>query len=105
MRVDLGIWDKLNRLVIFLLFVAGLLALGFWYLPLIQRNERMRRDIERLDKLIKIEDENGKKTRASITALLHDPKTQERLARQTWGYAKPGEAVIKFEERAINNPH
>src|SRR5580765_785836 len=101
MRVDLGIWDKLNRLVIFLLFMAGLLALGFWYLPLIPRNERMRRDIDRLDKRIKIEDENGKKIRASITALLHDSRTQERLARQTWGYAKPGETVIKFEERAI----
>ena len=47
MKVDLGIWDKLTRLVIFLLFVAGVLGLAVWYLPLIKQNERMRREILR----------------------------------------------------------
>ena len=39
MKVDLGIWDKLTRLVIFLLFVAGVLGVAVWYLPLIRQNE------------------------------------------------------------------
>ncbi len=51
MNVDLGIWDKLARLVIFLLFVAGLLLVGVWYLPLIKQNERMRKEVLRLDNL------------------------------------------------------
>ena len=42
MKVDLGIWDKLTRVVIFLLFVAGILLVAIWYLPLIKQNERMR---------------------------------------------------------------
>src|SRR5437016_5337747 len=105
MRVDLGIWDKLNRLVIFLLFMAGLLALGIWYLPLIKRNEAMRKRIESLGAQIQKQEEIGKQSRASIHALLHDSRAVERLARQTWGYAKPGETVIKFEERATNNLH
>ena len=41
MKVDLSIWDKLTRVVIFLLFVAGILLVAIWYLPLIKQNERM----------------------------------------------------------------
>ena len=45
MNVDLGLLGKLTRLVIFLLFVAGLLCVAVWYLPLVHQNERMRREI------------------------------------------------------------
>ncbi len=103
MKVDLGIWDKLTRLVIFLLFVAGLLGLAVWYLPLIKQNERMRREILRLDAQIKKEKETAKQSQASIDALRYDPKALERLARERLGYAKPGETVIRFEERNTNN--
>src|SRR5438093_13143426 len=98
MKVDLGIWDKLTRLVIFLLFLAGLLGLAVWYLPLIKQNERMRKEILRLDAQIQKTKETGKQLTASIEAL-HDPKAVERIARQTWGYAKPGETVVRFEEK------
>ena len=49
MKVNLGIWDKLTPVVIFLLFIAGILLVGVWYLPLIKQNERMRKEILRLD--------------------------------------------------------
>ena len=102
MKVDLGIWDKLTRLVIFLLFVAGLLGLALWYLPLIKRNERMRREILRLEAQIQKEKETMKQSQASLDALHYDPKAIERLARER-GYAKPGETVIRFEERNTNS--
>ena|SRR6185503_10527951 len=97
MRVDLGIWDKLSRLVIFLLFVAGLVGLAVWYLPLIGQNERMRKEILRLEAQIKKEEESAKRTKAAIDALCYDPKAVERLVRECWGFAKPGETIIKFE--------
>ena len=105
MKVDLGIWDKLTRLVIFLLFVAGVLGLAVWYLPLIKQNERMRREILRLDAQIKKEKETAKQSQASIDALRYDPKALERLARERLGYAKPGETVIRFETRSTNTLH
>ena len=105
MKVNLGIWDKLTRLVIVLLFVAGLLGLAVWYLPLIKQNERMRREILRLDAQIRKEKETEKQSQAAIYALRYDPKAVERLARERWGYAKPGETVIRFEERTTNNVH
>ena len=102
MNVALSIWDKLTRVVIFLLFVAGLLGVAIWYLPLIKYNERLRKEILRLDGQIQKEDESGKQLRMSIDTLRRDPKATERLARERLGYAKPGETVIRFEPAATN---
>ena len=98
-----SIWTKLTRVIVFLLFVAGLLAVAVWYLPLIKQNERMRKEIMRKDAQIQQEKENSKRLAGAIDSLKHDPKTVERLARETLGYAKPGETVIRFEEPATNN--
>jgi len=101
-NVDLGIWDKLTRLVIFLLFLAGLLGIAVWYLPLIRQNERARKEILRLDTQIQKEEENSRQLKSSIDALRYDPKAVERLARERLGYARPGETVIRFEDAPTN---
>ena len=103
MKVNLGIWDKLTRMVIFLLFVAGILLVAIWYLPLIRHNERMRKEILRLDNRIHKEEEAGKQMQTSINSLRYDPKAVERLARERLGYAKPDEIVIRFEARQTNS--
>jgi len=102
MNVDLGILGKLTRLVIFLLFVAGILGVAVWYLPLIRQNERMRKETFRLDGEIQKAEENNKHLKAAIDALRHDPKAVERLARERLGFAKAGETIIRFEEPATN---
>ncbi len=102
MNIELSIWDKLTRVVQFLMFVAGLLAVALWYMPLVKTNERMREQILRLDTEIKKREELGKQMRNSIQALSHDPKAIGRLAREQFGYGKPGETVIRFEPAATN---
>ncbi len=103
MNVNLGIWDKLTRLVIFLLFVAGLLAVALWYFPVIKRNERMRKYILSQEVQIQNQEELSKQLRVSIDALRHDPKAVERLGREWFGLAKPGEVVIRFEAPVTNS--
>jgi cell division protein FtsB len=102
-NVDLGIWGKLTRVVVFLLCVAGVLGVAVWYLPLIKQNERMRRVVLQLDTQIAKTDENNRQLKISIEALRYDPKAVERLARERLGYAKPGETVIRFDEPMANN--
>ncbi len=102
MKVDLGIWNKLTRVVIFLCFIAVLLLVAVWYYPLIRQNERMRKYIVGLDSQIQKQEETGKQLRTSIDALRNDPKAVERLARERLGYAKAGETVIRFEEPQTN---
>jgi cell division protein FtsB len=101
MNVGLSIWDKLARIVVFLLFLAGLLAVGLWYFPLIQQNERLRKQVLKLDTQITKEEETGKQLRAQIEALRH-AKAVERLARERFGYAKPGETIIRFDAPTTN---
>ncbi len=103
MNVDLGVWDKLTKLVIGLLVLAVLLGVANWYLPLIRQNERMRREILRVENQIRAEEEISRKLDGTIRSLRNDPKTVERLAREKLGYAKPGETVIYFESPAPTN--
>jgi len=105
MNVDLGIWSKLNRLVVFLLYLAGLIAVALWYLPLIQHNERLRKEILRLETQIQAGETANRQLKSSVEALRADSKTVERLGRERYGLAKPGETVIRFEAPSTNNAY
>lgn len=104
MKVDLGIWNKLTQAVVVLVAIAVLLIIGRAYLPVIQKNERMRREIDRLDAEQKKQEEAYRQLRAEIEALRNDPKTVERLARGNLGYAKTDETVIRFETNPPSAP-
>jgi cell division protein FtsB len=97
MNVNLGIWNRLSQAVIFLLFMAGLLGVFFWYLPLIQQNQRYRKEILALDGKIHEQERLSRQLKASIDAVQNDPRTLERLAREKLGYAKTNESVIRFQ--------
>ena len=100
MQVNLGIWDKLSRLIVFLLFLAGLLGVFVWYLPLIKQNQRFRKEVLALDTQIQEQERVGKQLRASIDAVQNDPRTLERLAREKLALARTNEVVIVFENSA-----
>jgi cell division protein FtsB len=97
MNVDVGIWNKLTKLVVGLLLAAGIMIIALWYLPVIRENERRRRAVIQLDAQIAREEAAAKQAREAIETLRNDPKAVERLAREKLGYAKPGETVILFE--------
>ena len=97
MKVDLGIWSKLTQAVIALVVMAIVVLIGMTYVPLIHQNERMRREILRLDTELQRQDAVSKELRSEIESLRNNPDTVGRLAREKLGYAKPDETVIHFE--------
>ncbi len=97
MSVNLGIWEKLSRVVVFLLFLAGLLGVFFWYLPLIKENQRYRKYLLTLETRIAEQEKLGRQLKAATAAVQNDPRTLERLAREKLGYARTNETVIRFE--------
>lgn len=97
MKVDLGIWSRLTHVVITLVVIAVIILIGMTYVPLIRQNERMRREILRLDVELQKQADFSAGLRAEIEALRNDPATVERLVREKLGYAKPGETVFHFE--------
>jgi len=100
MNVNLGILDKLTKVAVFLIFVAGLIGVFYWYLPLIQQSQRYRREIISIDGKIATEERIAKQTRASIDSLQNDPRVIERLAREKLSLAKTNEMVVRFEQPA-----
>ena len=101
-KVDLGIWSKLTQAVVALVAVAILILIGMTYLPLIHQNERMRREILRLDAELQKQETTAKQLRADIDALRNDPATVTRLVREKLGYAKADETVIRFETNSVS---
>ena len=100
MNVNLGIWDKLAKLMVFLLFIAGLMAVFVWYLPLIQKNQRYRKEILSIEAKIAEQEKLGRQMKASIDSLQNDPRTVERLAREKLSLARTNEMVVRFEQPA-----
>ena len=104
MNVDHGIWSKLTKLVVGLIVLAVLLLIGMCYLPVIKENARMRAQILKLDLKVQAEQEKSRQLQAQIDALLTDPKSVERMAREKLGYARPDETVVRFEAPVTNAP-
>jgi hypothetical protein len=93
----MNIWDQLTKAVVFLLVGAALLAVCVWYLPLIRQNERMRKEVLKMDVRIQKAEELNRSLRAAVDASHNDARTIERLARTHLGYARTGEIVVRFE--------
>ena len=102
MNVDLGIWSRLTKVVVGLVVLAVLLLMGMCYLPVIQENARMRSQVFNLNQQLQEEEKKSRQLQAQVDALLHDPKTVERLTREKLGYAKPDETVVRFESTTNN---
>ena len=92
-----SIWDLLTKFVLFLLFVAAGVGIFFWYLPLIQQNQRMRTDIAVLEAETRTEEKIRKSLHAQTEAVMNDPRTVERLARERLVYARTNETIFVFD--------
>jgi cell division protein FtsB len=97
MNVNVGIWDKLSKVAIVLLFVAGITWVFFWYLPLIQKNHNYRRRLLGLEAEIAQQEKLSRQLKLNSDSVQNDPKRIERLARETLGWARTNEVVIHFE--------
>lgn len=97
MNFEPGTWNKLTRAIMFLLIVAGGIAVGVWYYPLFVRQHSLRVKVMEIERDIRKEEDETRRLRSSIDAASKDPRTIERLARERLGYARAGETVFRFE--------
>lgn len=97
------VWDKLTKVVFGLLCVAVALMVLLSYVPLIQQNERMRQELQRLEGELEKQQQIEQQLLQAIDAMSNDRRTVERMAREKLGLAKEGETVIRFEEPPTNS--
>ncbi len=90
-------WDKLSRVILFLLVVALLVFAFLHYLPLIRTNQNYRKELLAFEARVTEQERLGRQLRTAMESLQNDPKAIERLAREKLGWAKTNEMVIRFE--------
>lgn len=80
------------------LVVAGVVAVFVWYLPLIQVNQKLRRELAlQQSRIENLQMENNQMQRR--LELFHgNSNTVERLIRENLGFGLPGETIVRFEE-------
>ena len=100
MKVDLGIWDSLHRLVVVLLIAAAVAGLVRWYLPEIQENERLRLTIYEKQQHIAQLAEDCVRIKEDVLSARRDRAQVERWIRESLGWGRPNETIIKFVEPA-----
>lgn len=96
------IWSRLSSVVVFLLFVAGGLAVGIWYLPEIHRNQELQAERLLLERGLAAELARGQALKERLEAFQRSPAAAERLIRERLGLARPGEVVVHFEPPAAD---
>ena len=101
MKVDLGIWEKLTRVIIGLLITATLVAITLRYLPGIRANEMQRRQILLLQAEHDLLIARSNTLRSQIDVFL-SPRAVERLARVFLNRARSNELVIRIEPPVTN---
>ena len=104
MNVNLGIWGKLYKLTVFLLLLTAMSYVFYrWYLPLIQQNQRYRKEIITLDAAHAEQEKLRGQLKGANDSLQNDPRVVERLAREKLSLAKTNEMVVRFEPVADRN--
>ena len=97
MHASARIADFLARLAVLVLLLAALAAVFIWYLPLIQRNQNLRKEIGDQEARIQALQGEINQMNTRLRIIRGDPNAVTRLVRENLGYASPGEFVIRFD--------
>ncbi len=97
--VNLGILGWLNRLMLWLIALAIISLIGLKYLPLIRKNESMRREVQVNQETVQRLESQVNRNQNRIESLRTDPRTIERESREQLGLAKPDEQVVTFQNK------
>ncbi len=100
MRARNPVADFLSRLALIGLFVAGVVAVFVWYLPLIQRNQSLRARIATQESKIDHLEREIDSMNRQMMLFEGNSNTVERLLRENLGYGRPGETIVRFEEKS-----
>jgi cell division protein FtsB len=96
--VNLGLLGWLNRLMLWLIALAVMALIILKYVPLIRKNESMRRDLQQRQEVVQRLETTTARNQARIDALRNDPRAIEREAREQLGLARPDEQVVTFHK-------
>jgi cell division protein FtsB len=98
----------LNRILYLLIFVACLILLICWFLPLVKERDRQQHYLQTLKQQVDQERALFNKQSKKLTLLQNDPAYTELLARDKLDLMKPGETIFRMDSAGPDNgpnPH
>ena len=94
----------LNKILYLLVFVAALILLICWFLPLVKEQQRQQHALQALKQQVEQEKVNYNKQTKKLTLLQSDPAYIELLARDKLDLMKPGETIFRMDPAPGNTP-
>jgi cell division protein FtsB len=91
------IWQTLSRITATLIFVAALGVAGTFFIPELERQEALQRDIEGLEQQHQVALETRNLLRRELRLLNDDPEYLEIKARDQLNLYKPNETILRIE--------
>jgi cell division protein FtsB len=98
-RREATIWQRLNRLLRVLLFIAVWLIVVSLFVPPYNKLNQIRGDIDRLQSLVNEQKTLLARQTREITWLKTDPTYLETIARDRLDLMKEGETIFRLEAR------
>lgn len=98
------VWNTLNRLIVFLIFVAVGTVLFFFFQPELSKLSDMQRrvaELEATQERITIEQLRLEREKELLTT---DPEYLENIARDKLDLMKPGETIFRLDARTAATP-
>lgn len=101
----MNFWVVIYRVGWVALAILAVVAAASTFIPQISRYQELRRKEAVLQQDIQLEEEMLRHLKEQQERLATDPRFVERIAREEFGYAKPGETVFKFVEERPQTFH
>ena len=89
-------WEFIYRCGWIALGILIAIAVISFFVPKIKHYQELRRQEAALEDDIRLEEELRNHLRENQERLPNDPRFLEKVAREEFGYVKPGETVFKF---------
>ena len=101
-RIDIIEW--LNRILIVCLALAGLAWMALKFAPAINKDRRLREELQRKEETAARLAAEHQQNRAKIEALKNNPHAIEKAVRERLGYGRSNELIVTFTEAPSTNP-
>ncbi|MBV9462973.1 MAG: septum formation initiator family protein [Verrucomicrobiae bacterium] len=97
LHVDYGWSSILIKISYALFFIAALVGLAYYYIPLIKKTQAFERELSVKQLALQQEEEKNAKLKKEIELLKKDPDYVEKIVRDKLGYARDGETIYRFQ--------
>jgi cell division protein FtsB len=100
-RREATVWQRLNRVLVVLLVVGGLLVLTSLFLPHYKQVRQSCAEISSLQQQVNDQKTLLAKNTREVNLLKTDPTYLESIARDRLDLMKPGETIVRFEPAGV----